>query len=90
MLKMPEPASEQRAFEDWLESKRPSGDVEAVQYQWARSTEYAEFVDSLKYTEAQLKQFAKDALEEAYALLQEYDHHDSQMGRDLLALKDSI
>jgi len=37
---------EQREFESWLDSTRPSGDVELVQYQWANSSEYAEFRDA--------------------------------------------
>lgn len=37
---------EQREFVSWLDSTRPSGDVESVQYQWENSIEYAEFRDA--------------------------------------------
>ena len=36
---------EQYAFEDWLASECPSGDVEAVQSQWEESAEYLELQD---------------------------------------------
>jgi len=34
--------NEQAAFEDWLESASPSGDVESVQRQWEASYEFRE------------------------------------------------
>lgn len=34
--------AEQAAFEEWLDRKRPSGDVESVQSQWEHSYEYAD------------------------------------------------
>jgi len=37
---------EQRIFEDWLHDKTPSGDVEQVQDQWERSSEYLDFHDA--------------------------------------------
>ena len=37
--------AEQSKFEDWLEAKSPSGDVEQVQRQWENSGEYREFCD---------------------------------------------
>lgn len=37
--------AEQRAFEDWLESKSPSGDHEEVQWKWMGSHEYRDFID---------------------------------------------
>lgn len=37
--------AEQRAFENWLESKCPSGDCEQVQRQWLASSEYHDFID---------------------------------------------
>lgn len=33
---------EQAAFEEWLQDKCPSGDVESVQRQWIESHEYVE------------------------------------------------
>ena len=36
--------AEQRVFEDWLESKSPSGDHEKVQRQWLESSDYRDFV----------------------------------------------
>lgn len=38
---------EQSAFEDWLNRERPSGDVESVQYQWVKSSDYSDYQDSL-------------------------------------------
>ena len=37
---------EQYAFEDWLASECPSGDVESVQRQWEESAEYLELQDA--------------------------------------------
>ena len=37
--------AEQSVFEDWLEAKSPSGDVEQVQIQWEGSSEYREFCE---------------------------------------------
>lgn len=37
--------AEQSVFEDWLEAKSPSGDVEQVQSQWESSNEYREFCE---------------------------------------------
>lgn len=34
--------AEQAAFEEWLDRKRPSGEVESVQSQWEHSYEYAD------------------------------------------------
>ena len=36
---------EQRVFEDWLDSKRPSGDADEVNRQWLASSDYADFCD---------------------------------------------
>ncbi len=36
---------EQSAFEDWLVSECPSGDVESVQHQWLASSEYLDLQD---------------------------------------------
>jgi hypothetical protein len=38
------PVTEQAAFADWLASECPSGDVEAVQYQWAQSSDRADWL----------------------------------------------
>lgn len=38
---------EQSAFEVWLDRERPSGDVESVQYQWIKSSDYADYQDLL-------------------------------------------
>jgi len=43
-LKAQEPESEQAVFEAWLDRVRPSGDHEAVQYQWACSSDLADFL----------------------------------------------
>lgn len=37
-----------RAFEDWLESERPSGDCESVHRQWDQSFAHQELVDELR------------------------------------------
>lgn len=37
---------EQSAFEDWLISECPSGDVDAVQRQWEKSSEYLDLQDA--------------------------------------------
>lgn len=37
--------AEQSVFEDWLEAKSPSGDVEQVRSQWESSNEYREFCE---------------------------------------------
>ncbi|WP_333906113.1 hypothetical protein [Delftia acidovorans] len=34
--------AEERAFEDWMERERPSGDVESVQRQWEESSDLAD------------------------------------------------
>lgn len=39
---------EQSHFEDWLERTCPSGDVEAVERQWAGSADYALFADEYR------------------------------------------
>ena len=39
----PQP-DEQAVFETWLAEKCPSGDVSSVQYQWASSSEYKDFL----------------------------------------------
>ena len=36
---------EQSAFEDWLSSESPSGDVESVQRQWLGSSAFRNFID---------------------------------------------
>lgn len=38
----------ERAFEDWLESERPSGDCESVHRQWDESFAHLELVDELQ------------------------------------------
>lgn len=38
----------ERAFEDWLDSERPSGDCESVQRQWDESFAHLELVDELQ------------------------------------------
>lgn len=38
----------ERAFEDWLESERPSGDCESVHRQWDESFAHQELVDELQ------------------------------------------
>ena len=38
----------ERAFEDWLESERPSGDCESVDRQWDKSFAHLELVDELQ------------------------------------------
>lgn len=37
---------EQSAFDDWMTETRPSGDASSIQYQWAESTERAEWEDA--------------------------------------------
>jgi hypothetical protein len=44
---VPSALAEQAAFETWLASECPSGDVESVQYQWVTSSDYADLFDSL-------------------------------------------
>lgn len=36
---------EQKAFEDWLARNTPSGDVEIVQRNWERSSEFSDFIE---------------------------------------------
>jgi hypothetical protein len=43
-LAKPEPTTDQSVFEDWLESKCPSGDNESVQRQWESSSEYRDCI----------------------------------------------
>ena len=38
----------ERAFEDWLETERPSGDCESVHRQWDQSFAHQELVDELR------------------------------------------
>lgn len=38
----------ERAFEDWLDSERPSGDCESVHRQWDDSFAHLELVDELQ------------------------------------------
>jgi len=38
----------ERAFEDWLDSKRPSGDCESVHRQWDESYAHQELLDELQ------------------------------------------
>ena len=39
-VEVPDADTEQRVFEDWLESTNPSGDVMEVQRKWEASSEY--------------------------------------------------
>ena len=52
---LPEPASEQAAFEDWATQECPSGDVTEVERKWKESSEYFCFLDSIQYPADQMQ-----------------------------------
>jgi hypothetical protein len=63
-----EAESEQAAFERWAALECPSGDVESVQYQWARSDARAEWLESQQESPAeQPKQSTEPAPQEPQA-----------------------
>jgi hypothetical protein len=53
--------SEQAAFERWAGLECPSGDVESVKYQWARSDARAEWLESQQESPAEQPKQATDA-----------------------------
>ena len=46
--------AEQASFDDWLDTRRTSGDASEVQYQWSTSREYEDVNNDLKWAYAAL------------------------------------
>ena len=73
----------ERAFEDWLESERPSGDCESVHRQWDESFANLELVDELQPVLAltcEVRRLRDDAASTSGKIIKMTIEHDWALG----------